>query len=223
MQRTWDRPIVTGRVSIKETLVFSILLCVISLTLLVAFVNNLTAALTFISMIGYAGVYTFYLKHRTPQNIVIGGLAGAAPPLLGSVAVTGHVDSLGLMLLLIIFVWTPPHFWALAIHRFDEYARAKVPMLPNIHGVVYTKKCMLAYTALLVFFSYLPYIFHYAHMVFLLGVSLINGWFLFSVIQLYRDKSHQSAKRVFIHSIVYLCILYSLLLVDHLLLIFVSW
>jgi len=215
MVRTKQRPVVTGKVSMIETLIFAVILCLIAMTVLVLFVNTLTAELTFLSMIGYAGVYTFYLKHRTPQNIVIGGLAGAAPPMLGSVAVTGHVDATGLILLLIIFIWTPPHFWALAIDRIDDYAKANVPMLPNIKGIPHTKKCILIYSFLLSLLSLIPFYIGTCYAAYIPGIIAINIWFLYHVINLYFDPLNQSAKKVFYNSIIYLSCLFIVLLLSH--------
>ncbi len=215
MERTHNRPIVKGAVSISQTVIFATVLCASGVFILVYFVNLLTAGLTFLSLVVYAGVYTFYLKHATPQNIVIGGIAGAAPPLLGWVAVTAQISALPLLLLLIIFVWTPPHFWALAIARRDEYALADVPMLPNTHGVAYTKRCSLFYTILMLAITLLPFASGACGYLYLLGVMLLNSWFLFGVIKLCYDNNNKNAMRVFYNSIVYLFLLFIVLLLDH--------
>lgn len=215
MRRTERRPIVQGRITPKQALTFSLVIGVTGITLLAAFVNGLTALLTFITLIGYAIVYTVYLKHATPQNIVIGGLAGAAPPLLGWVAVTGHIGLGGLILLAIIFVWTPPHFWALAIHRFEDYAKAKVPMLPNTHGIRYTKINIIVYTLVLFVVSLLPFFVHMSGVIYLLAAVLMGAWFVYLSIKLYRTDDRQVAMRVFRYSICYLMGLFVAMLLDH--------
>ena len=158
MARTFNRPVAKGKVSVNNALLFSFVLAAVGYVALELWVNRLTALLTLASLVGYAVVYTMFLKRATPQNIVIGGLAGAAPPLLGWTAVTGQVDAYALLLVLIVFTWTPPHFWALAIHREKDYAKAKVPMLPVTHGVEFTKTCVLLYTVLLCLVCLLPYL-----------------------------------------------------------------
>ena len=150
MARTSNRPVAKGRLEPRKALIFALVLGILGMTVLIVFVNVLTAWLTLISLLGYAVIYTMFLKHATPQNIVIGGLAGAAPPLLGWTAVTGEIHGHALLLVLIIFAWTPPHFWALAVHRKDDYARANVPMLPVTHGVPYTNLHILLYTLILI-------------------------------------------------------------------------
>ena len=179
MARTQYRPLPTGRVSPAKAWCFAAIIGVSGMLILVLWVNVLTAALTFLALIGYAGVYTLYLKRATPQNIVIGGAAGAAPPLLGWVAVTGHMDPEPWLLVLIIFVWTAPHFWALAIHRYKEYAAADIPMLPVTHGVAFTKRCVLLYTLLLVAVSLLPYAYGMSTLKYVAGVMVLNGGFLY--------------------------------------------
>ena len=215
MRRTQDRPVAQGRVSILETIIFACTLCCLGQWILIAYINLLTAVLTFGSLVVYAGIYTFYLKHATAQNIVIGGIAGAMPPMLGWVAVTNSIGWESVFLVLIIFVWTPPHFWALAIARIDEYANAKVPMLPNTKGIAYTKKSMLVYTVILSIATLLPYFFASAQLIYLTGVSMLDAWFFFAVWQFYRDDQHQKGMRVFMISIYYLMLLFVLLLVDH--------
>jgi protoheme IX farnesyltransferase len=215
MARTHDRPIACGRISVQHALWFSIVLGCSGLCVLVYWVNWLTAALTFVTLIGYAGIYTGYLKRATSQNIVIGGLAGAAPPLLGWTAVTNQVDPQALLLVLIIFTWTPPHFWSLAIHRFDDYSQAEIPMLPVTHGIAYTKLSILLYTVLLIVVSILPYLVGMSGMIYLLGVLLLGARFVYWAYQLYRQNDTCIAMSTFRYSIVYLMLLFVLLLVDH--------
>ena len=183
--------------------------------LLILFVNMLTAVLTFATLIAYAFIYTLYLKHATPQNIVIGGIAGAAPPLLGWVAVTGHIDPQALLLVLIIFVWTPPHFWALAIHRVDDYANAKVPMLPNTHGVPYTKNQVLIYSWLLAAVTLLPFAINMSGYFYLVGVLCLNARFVQWAWRLKRSDNPDVAMASFKYSIVYLMLLFLVILGDH--------
>src|SRR6185369_2650565 len=215
MVRTSHRPLATGALSSTQVLVFAVALGVLSMAILIAFVNPLTAALTFASLIGYAIVYTGWLKRATPQNIVIGGIAGAAPPVLGWAAVTGHVHPYALLLCLIIFVWTPPHFWALAIFRRDDYSRAQVPMLPVTHGVVYTRWHVLYYTILLLIVTVLPYLTGYSGMVYLGGAVVLGLGFLYYAIRLLNPPDEFFAMKVFNYSIVYLMALFAFLLVDH--------
>jgi protoheme IX farnesyltransferase len=178
-------------------------------------VNRITAILTFASLIGYAVVYTMYLKHATPQNIVIGGAAGAAPPVLGWTAVTGSVDPHALLLFLIIFVWTPPHFWALAIYRRDDYAKALIPMLPVTHGVTYTRMQILYYSVMLVIATLLPYITYMSGVPYLLGTVCLNVVLLFYVIKMQFDHSDELAMTIFRYSIVYLTLLFGFFFIDH--------
>lgn len=215
MRRTQNRPIVRGKISPKNGLIFAGSICVAGLVVLVSFTNVLTAVLTFLSLIGYAGLYTLYLKHATPQNIVIGGIAGAAPPLLGWTAVTGTVSAEALLLVLIVYVWTPPHFWALAIYRLEDYAKANIPMLPHTHGVAYTKLNIVLYTILLVCVSSLPYVIHSSGLIYIVGVSIANLVFLFHALKLNFSNDRQQAIRTFRYSIYYLGILFLLLLIDH--------
>jgi len=179
------------------------------------FVNALTAWLTFLSLIGYAGIYTMYLKRATPQNIVIGGAAGAAPPVLGWTAVTGSVDPNSLLLFLIIFVWTPPHFWALALNRHLDYADAEIPMLPVTHGLAFTRLHILLYTILLTAVSVLPFVTGMSHMLYLVGVLLLDAGFLYYAIALMSNTDDKLAMKTFGYSIFYLMALFALLLVDH--------
>lgn len=215
MARTQDRPLPQGELSRAHALVFALLIGTLAMYLLVAFVNVLTAILTFASLIGYAVVYTMYLKHATPQNIVIGGAAGAAPPVLGWTAVTGSVDPNSLLLFLIIFAWTPPHFWALAIYRREEYAKASVPMLPITHGVDYTRVQILLYTIVLTVVTILPFATYMCGPVYLTAALLLDVGFLYYAIRMMIDHRDDLAKRAFSYSIVYLMLLFLALILDH--------
>lgn len=218
MARTHKRPVTAGRVTVPAALGFALLLAVAGQTLLLAFTNELTAWLTLASLLGYAVLYTGFLKRATPQNIVIGGLAGAAPPLLGWVAATGHLSAEPLLLVLIIFAWTPPHFWALAIHRKEEYAKADIPMLPVTHGEHYTKVHILLYTAAMLAVTLLPYAIHMSGPLYLVAALLLGGRFMFWAWVLYRDSRPHAAINTFKYSIWYLFLLFIALLVDHYLL-----
>ena len=215
MKRTQYRPIVKGKVSIRSSLIFASVLALLALIILLTFTNVLVTALTFLSIIVYAGVYTFYLKHATSQNIVIGGIAGAAPPLLGWTAVTGNITFGGIVLLLIIFVWTPPHFWALAIYRVEEYKKAKVPMLPITHGIHYTKLNILLYTFLLSATTLLPVIIRISGWLYLICAVLLDARFIYWAIRLYRSDDKSIGFKTFKYSILYLLLLFCALLVDH--------
>lgn len=215
MGRTQHRPIAQGKISTRKSILFAFVLCLIGSLILFLFVNALTAILTLLSLIGYAVCYTLYLKHATPQNIVIGGIAGAVPPLLGWVAVTNTISPAALLLVLIIYVWTPPHFWALAIYRLEDYAKANVPMLPHTHGVRYTKLNIILYTILLICASSLPFVVHMAGTIYFIGISLANLGFLFHTVRLSISDNKQYAIKTFYYSIHYLGILFLLLLVDH--------
>ena len=215
MVRTRDRPLPTGRISEKDALAFAISLGVVGIAILVLLVNLLTAALTFMSLIGYAVVYTVYLKRATPQNIVIGGAAGASPPVLGWTAVTNEVSGYALLLFLIIFTWTPPHFWALAVARKDDYAKAGVPMLPVTHGPEVTKSFVLFYTILLLIVSLLPYLTGMTGVLYLFGAVLLGAGFLYYAIRLKYGRDESVAMKAFAYSISYLMALFSFLLVDH--------
>ena len=215
MVRTRDRPLPTGRISEKDALAFAISLGVVGVATLVLLVNPLTAALTFASLIGYAVVYTVYLKRATPQNIVIGGAAGASPPVLGWAAVTNEVSGYALLLFLIIFTWTPPHFWALAVARKDDYAKAGVPMLPVTHGPEVTKSFVLFYTILLLIVSLLPYLTGMTGVLYLFGAVLLGAGFLYYAIRLKYGRDESVAMKAFAYSISYLTALFSFLLVDH--------
>lgn len=215
MRRTENRPIVQGKVSTRNAIIFSAILSSLGIFLLIHYVNLLTAVLTFFSLVGYAGIYTFYLKHATSQNIVIGGLAGAMPPLLGWVAMTNHVDFNAILLVLIIFVWTPPHFWALAIYRVEEYAKAKVPMLPVTHGIAYTKLNILIYTFILFIITLLPFFTHLCGWVYLIAAILLNARFIQWGVRLYRSDDPRVGYQMFRFSIIYLMLLFVAMLADH--------
>lgn len=215
MKRTQHRPIVQGAVSTKNSLIFALTMCVTGSVILYCFINPLTTFLTFASLIGYAVFYTLYLKHATPQNIVIGGIAGAFPPLLGWTAVTNAISPEALLLVLIVFVWTPPHFWALAIYRLEDYAKANVPMLPHTHGVAYTKLNILLYTLLLIAVTMMPYTIAMSGLIYIVGVMLANIVFLYYVLRLYFSDDKRYAIGTFWYSIYYLGIVFVLLLTDH--------
>ena len=215
MARTSNRPLPQGEVSERNALLFAVLLAALSMAILVVLVNVLTAALTFLSLLGYAVVYTMYLKRATPQNIVIGGAAGAAPPILGWTAVTGSLDPHSLLLFLIVFVWTPPHFWALAIHRREEYAKVDIPMLPVTHGVPFTRLQILLYTILLLVVSTLPFATHMSGLFYLVGALLLGGGFLWYAIRLMQGNDPKIAMKTFGYSIWYLMAIFAILLVDH--------
>jgi len=218
MARTHKRPLAQGRVSPMAALSFALILAVSGQALLLGFTNPLTAWLTLASLLGYAVIYTGFLKRATPQNIVIGGLAGAAPPLLGWVAATGHVSAEPLLLVLIIFAWTPPHFWALAIHRKEEYARADIPMLPVTHGEHYTKVHILLYAFVLLAVSLLPFVIHMSGPLYLACATALGARFLYWAWVLYRGSQPHAAINTFKYSIYYLFLLFIALLVDHYLL-----
>ncbi|MEG0967950.1 MAG: heme o synthase [Pseudomonas sp.] len=218
MARTHKRPIAEGRVAPAAALIFALALAVLGMALLLVFTNALTAWLTLASLLGYAVIYTGFLKRATPQNIVIGGLAGAAPPLLGWVAVSGHISAEPLLLVLIIFAWTPPHFWALAIHRKEEYAKADIPMLPVTHGEHYTKLHILLYTLVLLAVSLLPYVIHMSGPLYLVCALVLGVRFLQWAWVLYRGSRPHAAIKTFKYSVWYLFLLFIALLVDHYLL-----
>ena len=214
MTRTSWRPIVVGQITPLNALIFALALAVLSMTVLLVWVNVLTALLTFASLIGYAVIYTVFLKRATPQNIVIGGLAGAAPPALGWVAITGELHPYALLLVLIIYVWTPPHFWALAIFRRADYSRAQVPMLPVTHGVHYTRLQILLYTILLTVVTVLPWVTHMSGGFYLGGALVLNAVFLYYAVRLMRPPNEAYAMKVFNYSIIYLMALFAFLLAD---------
>ena len=215
MIRTKHRPLVTEQLDEGSALTFAIILGVVSMLMLFLFVNPLTAMLTFFSLIGYAIIYTAYLKRATPQNIVIGGAAGAAPPLLGWVAVTGGLHPFALILFLIIFTWTPPHFWALAIHRREEYAKVDVPMLPVTHGVGFTNLHIIFYTILLVIVTILPYLIGMSGIVYLVGAVLLGGLYLYYGFAMLDQTRVDLPMKSFAYSITYLMLIFALLLIDH--------
>ena len=215
MARTRHRPLPTGHLSERQVVVFSLALAVISMLILGLLVNVLTAALTFASLIAYAVIYTVWLKRATPQNIVIGGAAGAAPPVLGWSAITNTIDPHALLLFLIIFVWTPPHFWALAIHRRDDYAAVDIPMLPVTHGNQFTRWHILFYTILLVIVTTLPYLTGMSGLVYLSGVTVLNAGFLWYSWQLLKARDDQVPMQTFSYSVLYLMLLFVFLLADH--------
>jgi len=215
MERTSGRPLPSGQLESRQALTFAIGLGVLAMLILLLLVNPLTALLTFISLIGYAVIYTMFLKRSTPQNIVLGGAAGAAPPVLGWTAVTGEMNSDALLLFLIIFIWTPPHFWALAIKRREEYARAEIPMLPVTHGVAFTKLQILLYTLMLVAVTLLPFITKMSGLIYLAGAIALGVGFLRHAVALYRSESDGQAIKTFTYSILYLSLLFAFLLADH--------
>jgi len=216
MDRTRKRPLPTGGLDQVQALVFAVSIGFVGILLLVAFVNALTAVLTFFSLVGYALIYTMYLKRATPQNIVLGGAAGAAPPLLGWTAVTGQVETEALLLFLIIFIWTPPHFWALAIRRREEYAKARIPMLPVTHGVEFTKVQILLYTILLFIVTLVPFLIQMSGLIYLAGAISLGIGFLYYAVRLYLDKTpNRIAMKTFGYSILYLSLLFAFLLTDH--------
>jgi len=215
MARTRNRPLPTGHLTGAQALAYAAALAIISMLLLWAWVNPLTAVLTFCSLIGYAVIYTVWLKHATPQNIVIGGAAGAAPPLLGWVAVTGKVDAYALLLFLIIFTWTPPHFWALAIARRDEYAKAGIPMLPVAYGNEFTRLHILLYTILLVIVTLLPYLTGMSGLIYLAAAVVLGAIFTVRALQLKTQTDVRLPMRTFRFSITYLALLFAALMLDH--------
>ena len=215
MGRTQNRPLPSGKMTPRKAILFAVLLGVMGMATLFIFVNSLTAWLTFATLIGYALVYTVFLKRATPQNIVIGGLAGATPPLLGWTAVTGSFDYGSLLLVLIIFTWTPPHFWALAVARYEDYKKAEIPMLPVTHGIPFTLLCTLLYTLLMIAASLLPYAVGMSGLFYLVTSSLLNAGFLYWAIQLYRTHDRVIAMKTFYYSILYLMLMFIVLLIDH--------
>jgi protoheme IX farnesyltransferase len=215
MARTCGRPLPTGSLGMTESIAFATIIGLAGFAVLWTLVNPLTAVLTQLALVGYAGIYTLYLKRATPQNIVIGGAAGAAPPVLGWAAVTGEVHPHALLLFLIIFVWTPPHFWALAIERHEEYAKADIPMLPVTHGIEFTRTQVLLYTILLVAVSLLPFITGMSGWLYLAGAALFGGIFLGYAVRLKFRPRPGLPMRTFGFSIVYLMAIFTLLLIDH--------
>ena len=215
MTRTDQRPLPQGELSVRHASIFALTIGVLGATILFLYVNILTMALTLASLIGYAFIYTVYLKRATPQNIVIGGLAGAAPPLLGWASVTNSIDPYALLLVLIIFVWTPPHFWALAIYRRDEYAKESIPMLPVTHGVVFTKLQIVLYTIILYVVSLLPYVVLMSGEIYLFSALILSSIFLYYSINLYYSSDIEDAMKTFQFSIYYIFLIFLALLIDH--------
>ena len=215
MARTKKRPLPKGNVSQQSAVIFAFILGVLSMLILVYFVNTLTAVLTLFSLIGYGFIYSMYLKRATPQNIVIGGAAGAAPPVLGWTAVTGTLDPNSLLLFLIIFIWTPPHFWSLAIYRRDDYASVDIPMLPVTHGPDLTRLHIFFYTVVLFIVSILPYLTYMSGPLYLLGAVVLGGGFIYYALRMLFDKDDRIAMQTFSYSIIYLMALFAFLLIDH--------
>ena len=215
MARTHNRPVARGRIQPHQAILFALATGVLGMAVLLIFINQITAWLTLASSIGYAFVYTMFLKRATPQNIVIGGLAGAAPPLLGWTAVTGEIHYNALLLVLIIFAWTPPHFWALAIHRKDDYAKAEIPMLPVTHGDQYTKINIVLYTLLLIIITVLPFLTGMFGWLYLSGALLLGAGFLYWSLVMLFGEDDQSGMKTFKYSIIYLMVLFCIMLLDH--------
>ncbi len=215
MARTKNRPLPKGDLNAKNVIIFALILGVISMLLLSIMVNILTAFLTFLSLMGYAIIYTVYLKRMTPQNIVIGGAAGAAPPVLGWCAMTGEVHPFALLLFLIVFIWTPPHFWALAIARREEYAKIEIPMLPVTHGVEFTRLQILLYTILLFIVTLLPYLTGMSGLIYLFTAVILGFIFLYFAILMMKRKDNKTAMKTFAFSIIYLMLMFAALLIDH--------
>ncbi len=215
MARTRGRPLPTGQMTSQQTLLFSTVMATIGLGILYFFVNPLTMWLTFATFIGYAVIYTVFLKPATPLNIVIGGLSGAMPPALGWAAVTGAVPAQAWVLVLIIFAWTPPHFWALALYRREEYAKSGLPMLPVTHGEAFTLLHILFYTIILCAVTLLPFAMRMSGLIYLASIVVLDGIFMAYAIGLYRNYSDELAKRTFKYSILYLMLLFAALVIDH--------
>ncbi|ASF46646.1 heme o synthase [Methylovulum psychrotolerans] len=215
MTRTENRPLPKGNLTATNVMAFAVVLGVSSMLILVFLVNTLTAILTFLSLFGYAIVYTLYLKRATPQNIVIGGAFGATPPLLGWCAMTDSVHPYALLLVLIIFVWTPPHFWALAIARREEYAKVNIPMLPVTHGVEFTRLQILLYTVLLFIVTVLPYLTGMSGLIYLGTAIPLGLFFIYLAVLMMRTKDNKTAMKTFAYSIVYITVLFAALLIDH--------
>ena len=215
MTRTDQRPLPQGELSATHASIFALVIGILGAIILYFFVNTLTMMLTIISLIGYAFIYTVYLKRATPQNIVIGGLAGAAPPLLGWSSITNTIDPHALLLVLIIFVWTPPHFWALAIYRKDEYAKESIPMLPVTHGVEFNKLQIVLYTIILFIVSILPYVVLMSGMIYLISALILSSVFMYYSVKLFFTKESDIAMKTFQFSICYIFLIFLALLVDH--------
>lgn len=215
MARTRGRPLPTGKINSKQTFVFATIVALVGLSTLYFFVNPLTMWLTFATFLGYAVVYTIFLKPATPLNIVIGGLSGAMPPALGWAAVTGVVSAEAWILVLIIFAWTPPHFWALALYRREEYAKSGLPMLPVTHGEMYTRLHILLYTIILVAVTLIPFAMRMSGIIYLVSVLILDAIFMGYAIKLYKTYSDELAKSTFNYSILYLMLLFLALVIDH--------
>jgi len=215
MTRTHKRPMAQGRVKLPQAVAFAFVVGVLGISILALLVNPLTAWLTLASLIGYAFIYTGFLKRATPQNITIGGLSGAVPPLLGWTSVTGSLDPHALLLVLIIFAWTPPHFWALAIHRKDEYAKVKIPMLPVTHGKQFTALHILLYTLIMIAVSLLPFVTGMSGLLYLVSALVLGGRFLYWAIVLVRGNNAHAPLKTFRYSITYLMLMFLAMLVDH--------
>jgi protoheme IX farnesyltransferase len=215
MARTEKRPLPTGELSTTNVITFAFVLGLSSMLILILLVNTLTAILTFLSLFGYAIIYTLYLKRATPQNIVIGGIFGATPPLLGWCAMTGEIHPYSLLLALIIYVWTPPHFWALAIARREEYAKVNIPMLPVTHGPEFTRLQILLYTILLIIVTLLPYLTGMSGLIYLVSAVFLGLGFIYYAVLMMRKKDNKTAMKTFVYSIVYITLLFAALLIDH--------
>ncbi|QHG92576.1 protoheme IX farnesyltransferase [Coxiella endosymbiont of Amblyomma sculptum] len=215
MRRTNQRPIVQGEIRIRSAIIFCVILCVLSMIILLRGTNVFAALLTLGVLIAYTAIYTLYLKRVTSQNIVIGGLAGAFPPVLGGVSSTGRINLSSIVLFLIIFFWTPPHFWALAIHYIEDYKKTETPMLPNVYGILYTKLNILIYTLLLSVVSFLPYIFRMSGWIYFSSSCFLNLGFVYWAILLYVSENPKIPMQVFRYSILYLTLLFLALLFDH--------
>ena len=215
MERTQNRPLPQGQLSPRAAITFAITLGVLSMVILVTFVNTLTAVLKLISLVGYAVVYTMFLKRSTPHNIVLGGAAGAAPPVLGWTAVTGEINTQALLLFLVIFIWTPPHFWALAIRRRREYAKAGIPMLPVTHGVEFTKLNILLYTLMLFAVTLMPFVIEMSGLIYISGAIALGIGFVYHAVRLYLSEDDRYTMETFGYSIFYLTALFAFLLADH--------
>ena len=222
MQRTKKRPLVSGILSTKNVIIYASIMAVLGFCILYFRINTLTAWLTLISLIGYAFIYTLYLKRSTPQNIVIGGAAGATPPLLDWTAMTGQIDLIAVVLFLIIFTWTPPHFWALALYRKEEYFAAKIPMLPVTHGEQYTRVHITLYTLMLTIVSFLPFIIKFSSSFYLAGATILNLIFLYYVIKMQLAKNNLLSNKIFNYSIVYLSALFGFLIADRYLVLLIN-
>lgn len=216
MQRTQHRPVVTGAISVMEALTFSLLLLLLASVVLYLGSNPLTALLMLLAWVWYSLLYSLFLKYRTPQNIVLGGAAGALPVVIGQTGITGTLDVQAIFLFLLIFLWTPPHFWALAIHRIEDYRQAGIPMLPVVKGIDATKRQMLGYVVLLWLVSLFPFLTGSAGLIYGVAASGLGLYFLYQTVRLYRDKANHTAIRLFRYSILYIYLLFFAMLLDRL-------